>query len=280
MITDPGRSVLMKKKGLSLLLTAVMLVTGVFAGGSLVMDKAAATTEAAAPATTSAAGKTSIVKTNKELRGLWLAFCDFKSVGLYKKSKSAFKRNSDRIMKAAKKNKCNAIFLHVRAFDDAIWKSKTFDASVFLVGSKRGAKRANVAYTYDPMKILCASAKKYGLEVHAWMNPYRITYTKFFNPKYKSSRNRVLTAVKEVSKYDIKGIHFDDYFYHSAGGCVKTVSDSPSYISPSSATKRKYVNKLMTHSWGQKVIRFYDPDGNLIEVGTPMEQSFVDKLQS
>ena len=32
----------------------------------------------------------------------------------------------------------------------------------------------------------------------------------------------------------------------------------------------KYVNKLMTHSWGQKVIRFYDPDGNLIEVGTPM----------
>ena len=32
----------------------------------------------------------------------------------------------------------------------------------------------------------------------------------------------------------------------------------------------QYVNKLMTHSWGQKVIRFYDPDGNLIEVGTPM----------
>ena len=31
----------------------------------------------------------------------------------------------------------------------------------------------------------------------------------------------------------------------------------------------EYVNKLITHSWGQKVIRFYDPDGNLIEVGTP-----------
>lgn len=31
----------------------------------------------------------------------------------------------------------------------------------------------------------------------------------------------------------------------------------------------QYVNKLMTHSWGQKVIRFYDLDGNLIEVGTP-----------
>ncbi len=32
----------------------------------------------------------------------------------------------------------------------------------------------------------------------------------------------------------------------------------------------EYVNQLMTHSWGQKVVRFYDLDGNLIEVGTPM----------
>lgn len=31
-----------------------------------------------------------------------------------------------------------------------------------------------------------------------------------------------------------------------------------------------YVNRLMTHSWGQKVVRFFDPDGNLIEVGTPV----------
>ena len=32
----------------------------------------------------------------------------------------------------------------------------------------------------------------------------------------------------------------------------------------------KYVNRLMTHSCGQKLIRFYDPDGNLIEVGIPV----------
>ena len=32
----------------------------------------------------------------------------------------------------------------------------------------------------------------------------------------------------------------------------------------------EYVNKLMTHSWGQRVVRFYDLDGNLIEVGTPI----------
>ena len=32
----------------------------------------------------------------------------------------------------------------------------------------------------------------------------------------------------------------------------------------------EYVHRLMTHSWGQRVVRFYDPDGNLIEVGTPL----------
>ena len=32
----------------------------------------------------------------------------------------------------------------------------------------------------------------------------------------------------------------------------------------------QYVNRPMTHSWGQRVVRFYDPDGNLIEVGTPV----------
>ena len=32
----------------------------------------------------------------------------------------------------------------------------------------------------------------------------------------------------------------------------------------------EFVNKLMTHRWVQKVVRFYDPDGKLIEVGTPM----------
>ena len=32
----------------------------------------------------------------------------------------------------------------------------------------------------------------------------------------------------------------------------------------------EYVNRLTTHSWGQRAVRFYDPDGNLIEVGTPV----------
>ena len=41
----------------------------------------------------------------------------------------------------------------------------------------------------------------------------------------------------------------------------------------------EYVNRLMTHSWGQQVVRFYDPDGNLIEVGTPVNQQQQKELQ-
>ena len=43
------------------------------------------------------------------------------------------------------------------------------------------------------------------------------------------------------------------------------------YNADSAYDKGIEINRLMEHSWGQKVIRFYDPDGNLIEVGTPMK---------
>ena len=46
--------------------------------------------------------------------------------------------------------------------------------------------------------------------------------------------------------------------------------DIEAFVEKLSYPSIQYVNKLMTHSWGQKVIRFYDLDGNLIEVGTPM----------
>ena len=40
----------------------------------------------------------------------------------------------------------------------------------------------------------------------------------------------------------------------------------------------QYVNHLTTHSWGQKVVRFYDLDGNLIEVGTPINRTVNTKI--
>ena len=62
----------------------------------------------------------------------------------------------------------------------------------------------------------------------------------------------------------VKDIERSKKFYRDLFG-LEMVLDNDGYF-----PEVKYVNRLMTHSWGQKVIRFYDPDGNLIEVGTPV----------
>ncbi|MBQ3394248.1 MAG: VOC family protein [Oscillospiraceae bacterium] len=60
--------------------------------------------------------------------------------------------------------------------------------------------------------------------------------------------------------------------YHNAGELYFEERDIEAFIQKleKQYPDTVYVNRLMTHSWGQKVVRFYDPDGNLIEVGTPM----------
>ena len=62
-----------------------------------------------------------------------------------------------------------------------------------------------------------------------------------------------------ISKNHMTELYFEE---PDIEGFVKKLEESEFAI--------EYVNELMEHSWGQKVIRFYDPDGNLIEVGTPV----------
>ena len=62
-----------------------------------------------------------------------------------------------------------------------------------------------------------------------------------------------------VAKNHMTELYFEE---EDIEGFVKRLEESGFEI--------EYVNQLMKHSWGQKVVRFYDPDGNLIEVGTPM----------
>lgn len=62
-----------------------------------------------------------------------------------------------------------------------------------------------------------------------------------------------------ISKNNMTELYFEE---SDIEGFVKKLEESDFEI--------EYVNKLMTHEWGQKVVRFYDPDGNLIEVGTPV----------
>lgn len=62
-----------------------------------------------------------------------------------------------------------------------------------------------------------------------------------------------------VAKNNMTELYFED---SDIEGFVNKLNNSKYEI--------EFVNELMTHEWGQKVVRFYDPDGNLIEVGTPM----------
>ena len=217
-----------------------LAVTGAaFWGGVSVSDAQASAT------------KKSVVNSNKELRGLWVGYCDFQALGLTNKSKKTFTANTRKLMKRAKKNGCNVIFFHVRAFDDASWKSKTFPASKYIKTNAKRSKSAYSTYTYDPLQIMITEAHAQGLELHAWINPYRITQATYLDPKKLSSRNRVLRAIKEVQKYDVDGIHFDDYFYHGKK-YVKTSNRSKRYsVRISAKKKRAYVNKLVKAAYRQ-----------------------------
>jgi len=88
------------------------------------------------------------------------------------------------------------------------------------------------------------------------MNPYRITYSKFLDPASPYSRSRVYRAVKELKEnYNISGIHFDDYFYHSTSKYLYTTEASRYSKNPkgtlrsrkgiTAAEKRKNCNLLV-----------------------------------
>jgi uncharacterized lipoprotein YddW (UPF0748 family) len=138
----------------------------------------------------------------------------------------------------------NAIFVHVRPSGDAFWPSAYAPWSEFLTGKRDGKSPG-----WDPMAFMVDEAHKRNLEFHAWFNPYRgsqpapfgpgadfaklapdhplrlhrdwaIAYPTgktgrlYFDPGNPAARAYVEDAMLEaVTKYDIDGVHFDDFFY-------------------------------------------------------------------
>ncbi|NBI64771.1 hypothetical protein D3Z38_17425 [Clostridiales bacterium] len=192
-----------------------------------------------------------------EMRAIWLAYVDFSSLGLKTDKESVFRSKATAFLDKAKANSINTVYFHVRAFDDAAWKSETFKASQYLTSKK--AVTAAEAYTFDPLKVMVELSHKKGMELHAWMNPYRMTLDNYLDPAYESSIERIKTAIKEVMAYNVDGIHFDDYFYHakkkyrylnSNGKLVTSIDFSgkakgAATSAPSAKTKRANVNKMV-----------------------------------
>ncbi|MCR5452520.1 MAG: family 10 glycosylhydrolase [Lachnospiraceae bacterium] len=189
----------------------------------------------------------SVINESGELRAVWISVFDFQSMGLFNKSEAVYRETIRGILERLSEYKCNAIIFHARAHDDATWKSQYFTASRYLVSGSKANMKSAKAYTYDPMGVFIEEAHAMNMEFHAWMNPYRIEANRYYDPSKKSSRDRVLKAVDEVLQYDVDGIHFDDYFYHSTNGYV-TVSDKKTSkkLNVTPALKRKYVNALVS----------------------------------
>ncbi|MGS2721796.1 glycoside hydrolase family 10 protein [Paraglaciecola aestuariivivens] len=129
----------------------------------------------------------------------------------------------------------NAVILQVRPHADALYLSELESWSYYLTGEQGQAPEP----FYDPLTFWIEEAHSRGLELHAWINPYRahhyaagevsqesIVYTKphlvaelhngmqWMNPTHQETINHSIEVIKDlVSRYDIDGIHYDDYFY-------------------------------------------------------------------
>jgi uncharacterized lipoprotein YddW (UPF0748 family) len=129
----------------------------------------------------------------------------------------------------------NAIVLQVRPACDALYESRLEPWSAYLTGTMGKAPSP----FYDPLEFAVREAHKRGLELHAWFNPYRAgvlgakspiaanhiskthpklvhKYGKYLwlEPGDKDAQNYSVRVVMDVvNRYDIDGVHFDDYFY-------------------------------------------------------------------
>lgn len=126
----------------------------------------------------------------------------------------------------------NALFFQVRPEADALYESQLEPWSRFLTGTQ------GTDPGFDPLAELLRLAHARGLEVHAWLNPYRasinaasataanhvthtlsqyvITYNgaKVLNPGAPAVRQHVEDVIRDLlDHYDVDGLHFDDYFY-------------------------------------------------------------------
>ncbi len=193
-------------------------------------------------------------KPAREFRGAWIATVgnrDWPSKpGL---STAEQKAELLAILDRAAQLKLNAVILQVRPACDALYASSIDPWSEYLTGTMGHAPEP----FYDPLSFAVAEAHKRGLELHAWFNPYRARYSKSISPVSSSHVSRAqpqlvkkygnflwldpgepevadytLSVVMDVVKrYDIDGVHFDDYFYPDKkdSGTDEDFPDGPSW---------------------------------------------------
>ncbi|HEY1017440.1 MAG TPA: family 10 glycosylhydrolase [Sediminibacterium sp.] len=200
---------------------------------------------------------------NYEFRGVWIASVvniDWPS----KKNLSVEEQKAEyiRLLDLHQRNGMNVIVMQVRPAGDVLYPSPFEPWSEYLTG-KQGLPPSPF---YDPMEFMISETHKRGMEFHAWLNPYRAVFDmlrssilpshltkthpewflvyggkKYFNPGLPEVRAHLGKVVRDmVTRYDIDGIHMDDYFYpYRIAG--KEFPDQKDYL--------KYGKGLSKDSW-------------------------------
>ncbi|WP_316810713.1 glycoside hydrolase family 10 protein [Pedobacter heparinus] len=203
----------------------------------------------------------------KEMRAVWIASVyglDWPQ-GAY--NMASQKQQYINYLEKFKALNINAIYFQVKGMGDAFYNSSYEPWSAAITGTR------GVDPGYDVLKFMIDEAHARDIEFHAWMNPYRIATRasaassfpalhsavkpewvadfptiRIYNPALPEVRQRLVDIVKEtITKYDVDGIHFDDYFYPEG----ETFADQADYtkfgagIATVQDFRRENVNKAI-----------------------------------
>ena len=173
-----------------------------------------------------------IDEVSEDLKGIWVSYItlDMQNSG---KTKEDFKNKFENIINTTKESGFNTLIVQVRPFCDALYESDYYPWSHILTGTQGATP------DYDPLKIMCNMCHENNINIHAWINPYRVSskqtpdelsddnpYIKDqtigfeyngksgLDPSNEKAIKLIVNGVSEiVRKYDVDGIQFDDYFY-------------------------------------------------------------------
>ncbi len=171
---------------------------------------------------------------NKELfKGAWISYFELTRKGRSEKEYENYLRSLFLNMKEVS---VTDVFLHVRAFGDAAYASALFPPASFICEGEN-------ELPFDVLSMALKFGKEYGMNIHAWINPYRamrgndtdsipvcqiktwienetqdvvsVNGRYYFNPSSDKAAKLIADGVREILTLypDVKGIHIDDYFY-------------------------------------------------------------------
>lgn len=205
-------------------------------------------------------------------KAMWFTYMDYNDI-LSGKTKEEFTAAIRERFKTVSVMGINTVYVQVRAFCDAYYKSDLFPAGSYYTDT-----------SFDPLEIIISEGHSYGLSVHAWINPLRCMTDEqllnvsdqfiikkwyndtqlngkyivnhegrwYLNPAYDEVVKYVCDGVREiVKKYNADGVHIDDYFYPFTDPSFDSQAFSESGITDLGEFRRGNTDKLVKAMYDQ-----------------------------